>query len=257
MDSSSLAQRVTANMFDLFAHLGRAPAVAFSRCGALSGWRTPVPHAWFNGILLLAAARPGDDERFDALASVLGDAPFTVWPARGIDRSGWDRLLQQRGHQFEPGAPGMALDLAALPATLDAPSGMTVSPVRDSDALLLWCRTFLQGYGLPEAWLDGFHTMMAQAGSALPLDHWLGFLDGEPVATSSVFDSAGVAGVNFVATRPGWRRRGIGALMTRRPLYEARARGMRFAVLSASDAGYTVYRRLGFQHVSNVGNYHR
>jgi hypothetical protein len=42
-------------------------------------------------------------------------------------------------------------------------------------------------------------------------------------------------------------RRGIGALMTVRPLEMARARGYHLGVLQSSQMGYPLYRRLGFE----------
>lgn len=256
MESEDLAQRVVQNMIAMFTYIGQSPVVEFARSGKLSAWRTPVPHPWFNGIHLPGAALAGDEGRFDALVSLLGSTPYSVWPAHGIDRSGWDALLHSRGYFYETGAPGMAFDLSMLPESLDTPPGFAMIPVRDADALRLWCRTFILGYELPETWEQGFHRTMAQAGTALPLDHWLGLIDGEPVATSSVFDAAGVAGINFVSTVPAWRRRGLGGLMTLRPLYDARDRGLRHAVLSASDVGFPVYLRLGFEQVCRVANYH-
>ena len=72
---------------------------------------------------------------------------------------------------------------------------------------------------------------------------------------SAVFGS--YATVIFVNTRPGWRRRGIGQAMTAVALRAARMSGARRACLDASDAGVSIYRRLGFEAVSAVTRFSR
>ena len=80
-----------------------------------------------------------------------------------------------------------------------------------------------------------------------PLQHFLGMLDGEPVATSSFFVGAGVVSAQHVTTLESARRQGMGAAMTLAALHAARDQGHRVAVLISSSMAVDVYRRLGFK----------
>ena len=60
------------------------------------------------------------------------------------------------------------------------------------------------------------------------------------------------ATVMFVNTHPDWRGRGIGQAMTAQALHAASCAGARQASLDASDAGRSIYLRLGFDNAGAV-----
>lgn len=76
--------------------------------------------------------------------------------------------------------------------------------------------------------------------------------DGAVRATSGVGVFGPRAAVVCVNTDPGWRSRGVGTAMTAAALGIARAAGAEQACLDASDAGSSIYRRLGFEAVART-----
>jgi GNAT superfamily N-acetyltransferase len=151
----------------------------------------------------------------------------------------------------------MAADMLALNEGLPAPPGLTVEQVADVGTLKQFCHVFKVGFGWPDfvedAWLDLFASV--GLGAQSPMRHYLGRLEGEPVATMSLFLGAGVAGIYCVATVPDARRQGIGTAMTLAVLREARALGYRVGILEASEMGFSVYHKVGFREYCKQGNY--
>jgi ribosomal protein S18 acetylase RimI-like enzyme len=81
---------------------------------------------------------------------------------------------------------------------------------------------------------------------------YLGYLDGEPVATAEATVAGDTVGLYNISTRPEHRGRGIGAMMTWRPLRDALACGCDLGVLQAAPDGVSMYRRLGFEAFGDI-----
>ncbi len=69
----------------------------------------------------------------------------------------------------------------------------------------------------------------------------------EPVATAMIFESDGVASVQWVGTIPAARGTGLGALVTTAVTNLAFDRGASSCTLQASPMGAPVYQRLGYE----------
>jgi len=163
-----------------------------------------------------------------------------------------ERLLERGFDGSTEGEPGMVADLAALDQDARTPSGLTVRQVATLGALVDWCDVFTASYELPEAQGQAWYVATVQAGlEDAPWKMYVGYLRGQAVATSLLFNGAGVAGVYSVGTLPTERGKGIGTAITLKPLLDARQQGYRFAVLFPSRRGYSVYRRLGFREVAS------
>jgi len=87
---------------------------------------------------------------------------------------------------------------------------------------------------------------------------YVGLLDGKPVGIAATVDAAGVLGIYSLATMPEFRRRGFGEAMLRAVAAQENAPGRKAPlrlVLQSTDAGYRMYRRIGFKDVAKFAVY--
>jgi ribosomal protein S18 acetylase RimI-like enzyme len=165
-----------------------------------------------------------------------------------------DRL---RAQGFEGGPePGMAADLDAM-ADVEQITGLRVDQVADETGLDAYESVLAAGFGegpREASWVRAMYGRIGP-GEDMPWRHFIGWLDGEPVTTASLFFAAEVAGLYFACTLPDLRGRGIGTAMTHATLVAARDLGFSTAVLGSSPMGYGLYERLGFREVCSIDVY--
>ena len=166
--------------------------------------------------------------------------------------------LKARGFKGGWSDVGMAAALRALreDAARPAPPNLQIERVRDRAGLDAWVQArALDPEGKEESrWVAGVYQKLG-LGDDSAWRHYVAWLGGEPVGTSTLFLGAGVAGVYFVLTRPEVRRLGIGAALTLAALHDARQLGNDIGVLGASPMGVPLYERLGFREYCRIAVY--
>lgn len=162
-------------------------------------------------------------------------------------------VLATHGLRLDEQEPGMMLGQGA-PSAAPVP-GLEIRAVTDDDLLRQWMWTWGCGAtdDVIERWYGVYQAL--PYGPDGPLRMFVGFLGGEPVATVYLHLAFGCGTVHYVVTRPEFRRRGIGAVMTQVAMREAEAAGCHPVVLTASPHGVGVYRRLGFREYCQADTY--
>jgi hypothetical protein len=254
----ALAAAVEANLFELFLLFAVWKGTEVRDDGELLWSLTDIPFPLFNAVLhaRLSPGRADAAIREAAARAQSRRVPLLWWTGpstRPADLG--QRLLAHGFSNFGP-SPGMACDLAQLEAP-PAPAGLSIERVDNTERLDAFCRVLASGFDIPDFAREAFYDVFSAIGLTpeRPLQHYLGRLGGEPVAGSSVFLAAGVAGVYNVSTIASARLRGFGAALTSRPLLDARGLGYRIGVLNASEEGIGVYRRLGFREYCTLFRY--
>jgi GNAT superfamily N-acetyltransferase len=262
--STSLRRATIRNLMDFNRHVRLSPHADCGEAGGLFRWTTPIPHANYNGVV--ASSGPSDRASGHAASIVeffraRGTPSVIWWIDADVEPDAWAPALLPLGFARGPDLPGMAVELAALPGEpgdADA-SGAMVRRVDGHAERRNWARTFPVGYGLRPEWAGAFFDVYAslddRGGPARPLRSYVGYEEGVPVATSTLFLGAGVAGIYDVATIPEARGRGHGTAVTLAPLREARSLGYRIGILHASPMGHPMYERLGFRDVCRLEHF--
>jgi len=260
LSEPALVHAIEANLFELFELWPRAAANAEVHSDADMLWTvTDVPFPLFNSVL---HARFAPDEADAAIDNVVGryrsrNVPMLWWTGPATRPSDLGTRLEAHGLARDEDGRGMAANLRSPGDEPPQPRGLAIEQVGDSDTLRKWCDAATLGYGMPDFCADDLFDCFCGLGfgERPPLRNYIGWLEGEPVATSSLFLSEGVAGIYDVATVPDQRCRGFGSAMTSRVMHEARAMGYHVGVLVASSLGAGVYGRLGFQGYCDIGQY--
>jgi len=181
---------------------------------------------------------------------------FTWWMEPHLKLSDWEPALSKHGFGFSDDTPGMAVNLHEMSNEIQPADGFEIRSVDDEESLRKWAEVFINGYGLPPNWESIAFDLWMQLGLDFPIRNYLGYLNGKPVSTSTVFYGGGAAGIYCVATLPEARGKGIGAAITLKPLQDAREKGYRIGVLQSSDMGFNVYKKLGFRHLCQIENFY-
>jgi ribosomal protein S18 acetylase RimI-like enzyme len=255
MSNNALVSAIQANIGDLFRHLSKSASDEGYEDGNFTRWHTPIAHPWFSGLLCTTLPTKGGDafiaESIQYFRKKKVDT-FSLWLGPHLKLSDWESVLIPHGFRISKDTPGMAVDLHALNESTKTADSFEVRPAADEESIRTWARIFTQGYGLPLAWENHVFDLWMKLGLDFPVRNYLGYLNGEPVATSCLFLGGGAAGIYSVATLPEARGKGIGAAVTIKPLQDARDMGYRIGVLQSSEMGYSIYKRLGFQHLCQM-----
>ena len=254
---ASTAVAVEANLFSLFDHLKTWRRLELHDDGTCCWTLSHLPYPLFNSVVRARFAPDAADAAIDERIRACADrnVPMLWWTGPSTTPLDIGERLERRGFLLEP-ALGMVGDIDYISAQPSS-TVIDVQAVCDPATMATWSRVLCHAFGAPQTFGEAFADLAAAIGlgTSSPFRHFLGFLNGEAVATCSLFLGAGVAGIYDVGTLPERRRRGIGGAITRAAVADAAAAGYRTAILQSSAVGAAMYRALGFNEVCAIGQY--
>jgi len=160
-------------------------------------------------------------------------------------------LLEKQGLRHSTNLPGMTAE-RLLPPAKQLPA-IEVRRVCDSSTRNAFCDIGSICFHVPIHW---FREVFEDGRVWERFASYVGYIDGEPVSTTSIVTAAGVTGVYNVATLPGAQRKGYGEAVMRHALAEARREnGESPIILQSTAAGLRLYGRMGFRALTSVAVY--
>jgi hypothetical protein len=251
--SKELGPALEANMIAFRSVYGRANGCTLHATSDVIWFYTGIPVPVLNGVLF-AQLNPNEVkatvERLQAKIVEQG-APALWWLGPQSKPAQLGSLLEHHGLHPAGEVPGMAIELAGVENQVEMLPGFTIQKVTTKEMQAVWAQITAVGTGFSDSAADA----MVQLEAALSdpqykaQHRYLGLLNGIPIATSALTLDSGVAGIYAVITIPSARGKGIGRAMTVLPLLEARQLGYRVGILQASEMGYSLYQKIGFQDV--------
>ena len=245
MNGVAAIERISRECFRSFLRL---PDARLLDDGRVFGVMTGVPINFFSGIAMTDLT----EEEVAPLLATLRGHTFRWWISPSTRPGNLPILLASHGLRHTYDAPGMAVDFKDVDFDAPLPEGLRIERVTVLDD---WERVFMEGFQRLE------HERGVWAGAYQHCDemwaHFVGYLDGAPVATTSVLLCGELAGIYHVVTLPSARGRGIGRAITVAALQYARQKGATHAALQASEMGFSVYRAIGFVRYCDLTLYHQ
>lgn len=220
--------------------------------------QTAIPHSLFNSVILSEAEPDAVGKALDLAAECAKTVGVPVlWRIGPLAQdANLSERLENAGLQAGEPQPAMLADLADLPRPPHV-DRLRIATATGSDERSHWGRLAIAAFELDETLAKGMGDCEATIPTDLFPDHqrYTAYLDGEPVAISSLVMTGNLAGIYAVATLAKARKRGIGTLMTLHAMAEGKRRGASQSILQASPMGRPVYEKIGFQTVFSYQTY--
>lgn len=253
LSSDKLLPALESNLAAYWSAYGRGNGCILQSTPNVVWFYTGLPVALLNGVIYAKLKHDDVKPTIDSLQTKIDEqgAPALWWLGPQSTPENLGALLEQHGLQNAGETPGMAVDLAVMNSKPKTIENFEIEKVSNVEMQGLWARIAATGTGFSETIATGMARLEATlTDPQYKAQHrYIGFFNGTPVATSALVLDSGVAGIYAVATIPDARRKGIGEIMTVKPLLEARQMGFRIGILQASSMGYPIYKRIGFNEV--------
>lgn len=158
--------------------------------------------------------------------------------------------------QEEEWIMAIALDkVRNIPGNL--PKELEIRNVSTTEALEDFANVLAVATDPPDENLKTFYldTKEAAISPSSPLQLYVGYLDGKPVAVQEAYGAHGIVNFYAMAALSSTKGKGYGAALMIAALREAKKAGMRVAGVQVPEAGRGIYERLGFKPVGRIAAY--
>lgn len=215
------------------------------RFGSVVATSSGLPIPLFNRVFVFEEPAPG---LLDSAVSWMReqDVPFLVTvsePAPAKVRRLASNLDLETTQDPTPGMVRTSVE--DLPPNESTATFSEVTDAGDFDDLVT---VVTESFGAPAEFaehFDAYYSWRRKQGDRL----FLGRVDGQPVASGVLVRTGAVAGIYDIGVIEPFRGRGIGTAITSEVLQAGYEDGCDIGVLQATEMGYPVYEKMGFETV--------
>jgi ribosomal protein S18 acetylase RimI-like enzyme len=254
MDDERLIAMVDANLVAFARHLAQAtPAGALEERGDVLLIAGDEPSAVIVNSAFSIGAGADAASILPAAAAFFGrrgPGMYGVWTRAHAD-AGLEAVLPTVGFSLDVDLPVMVLE--ERPAPVPLPDGVVLRRVVDRAGVEDFRTADRAGFASHDVERAAVDSAFRDPGSLLDpaVAGFVAYVDGVPAAAALSFTALDVARIGWVGTVPAYRRRGLGAAVTRAAALAGFDRGAQIAALESSPAGEPLYRSLGFRSITN------
>lgn len=214
---------------------------------------------WFNRIFMINFNESNVSTSIEQIVSRIKKLDISAsWYITPQSRpANLQNLLKDHNFAHKDDWSAMAIDLENIPESFNFPEGMEIKEVLNLGELKTWTDILVKSFEFPEI-VQSYKKYFINARLKSHNSHYyLGFLNGNPIATGVLFKGDGAAGLFYIGTVPEARRQGIAKAMVYYLLSTAKKKGCSISVLQASKRGYPVYKKIGFKKYYTTKIYRR
>ncbi|MDR6551014.1 GNAT family N-acetyltransferase [Paenibacillus qinlingensis] len=229
-----------------------SPHIVMERTPQMIRYESNLAHPLFNRVITYHGALSEDG--IDEIGRIANDyiarkTPFTwlTW-SHDANVEVLGHVLQAKGLNKVDEMSGMSLELRNWNYEKKVIPGFVIKPILSSSEMG-WFRDIVPSVFEVNGEIGEVFGQISEdvaLGENAAYRHYIGILDGQPVAALTAVHVGETIGIYNVATLEAYRRRGLGCALIFHALHEGQAEGRRLAVLLASTMGEGLYKSIGF-----------
>lgn len=245
---NDLKQSVVQGRLDFFRSLAVCsplPGAGFQSLGKdIYCYTSGIDNALCNGVLVHNEHSPSQDEIHTAKEHFNEhNLPFMWWTSA--------KSLEQQGFQFGGILGGVLVDISKEVSNDTSEPQITIRTVDSQADLKTFAGLAVEIFRMKPNSLEQFQAVITAAMNRREMQHFLAWVDGNPVGAVTLSTLGAVAGIWNLVTLPEYRRRGIATALARAGLLEAQRRqyGQVMAITMPKGMASGPFSLLGFKEV--------
>ena len=205
-----------------------------------------LPDDTFNYVLRADFSRADTNKKINEITDYFRkkNIPFSWWISPYDKPENLSAYLENNGYSNTENNTAMYFDLDAWDGDVSIPSNLQIIQAKDEKTLQDFALVLTNDEASFKKYFEWIASILTDDD---PIEYYVGYIDGKPVVRGLSCYFAQVAGLHWLSTTPSERKKGYGKAMQEYRLKRAKELGYHIAFLQASNEGYPLYKKLGYE----------